>query len=439
MLSNKFSKIIDAQFSFLKDKKLLLAISGGVDSVVLAHLCKEAELNFAMAHCNFNLRDKESDADEIFVRNLAESMKVKLHVKSFETLQIAREEGKSTQLMARDLRYPWFDELSETLHCDFILTAHHLNDDVETFMINFLRGTGLQGLTGIPPVNHKVIRPLLDVSRDEIVAFARQRQIAWREDASNWSDDYLRNRIRHHIIPIFESENPGFLHSFIKTRRHLNQASLLLKEYTKLLEKEMVSHREAYIYFDKEKIKNHPDSAAVLYQLLHKYGFTAWEDIGALLDAQPGKQVFAPRYKLLKDRNHLVLSCKDDVRKELGEITIPENQKITNFTRGKILCEKVVKLGKHDNFKAYLAADKLVFPLKLRVWRPGDTFQPFGMKGNKKVSDFLRDEKIPLFEKEKTMVLLSGEDIVWVVGHRISEAFKITDGLNDILKIEWIR
>lgn len=439
MLQQKFSQIIKEQFSFLKEKKLLLAISGGLDSVALAWLCKAEGLNFSMAHCNFNLRGKDSDEDEVFVRNLAEKIGVACHVKSFDTRKDLSNPNQSIQLIARELRYNWFEELSEAEHFDFVLTAHHLNDDIETFFINLLRGTGLEGLTGIPTVNKNIVRPLLYISRQEILNYARQNNFSWREDISNTSDDYQRNRIRHHIVPLFEEENPQFKENFSKTRFHLNQASGLLKEYTENLEKKITRREGEYLYFDIEKIKNHADPAAVLHQLLNKYGFTAWKDIEDLLDTQPGKQVFAPEYKLLKDRSELILSRIKKDEKENQEFFIGEDQKITNFTRGKIKCKKVVKIGMHDNFKAYLAADKLVFPLRLRVWRPGDSFQPFGMKGRKKVSDFLRDEKVSLFEKEKTWVLLSGNEIAWVVGHRISEAFKVENDLNDILKIEWIR
>ncbi|HLS29381.1 MAG TPA: tRNA lysidine(34) synthetase TilS [Flavobacteriaceae bacterium] len=435
-MQREFELHLQQNFSFLYKEQFLIAISGGIDSVVLTHLCKMAGLKFALAHCNYQLRAEESDADEQFVRKLAEEYNVEVLVKKFNTAELVQKDA-SIQLLARNQRYQWFAELLSQKKYKYLLTAHHLNDDMETFFINLLRGTGLKGLTGIPPKNKNIIRPLLKFPKKEIEEFAKNRNLKWKEDVTNLSDDYVRNRIRHHIVPVLEKENPDFSKAFSLTQNHLKDAFRLNQDYAEALKANIVHQEGGLRYFDIKKLKAQPNLPAVLYLLLNEYNFTAWEDMIDLLDGESGKIILSKSHRLLKDRDHIILSANTE--REKPEILIEKGEKIINFPAGKLICESVINVAELDNQIAYLAAKKLTYPLKLRIWRPGDRFQPFGMKGHKKVSDFLKDEKLNLFEKENTWVLLSENTVVWVVGHRIHEAFRIKESENKILKIKWLK
>ncbi len=433
-MQQEFEQHLEANFPFLTHEKCLIAVSGGVDSVVLTHLCKSVNLDIALAHCNFQLRGAESEADENFVRELGEQIKYPVFVKRFNTRQEVGSTEKSIQLRAREQRYAWFDKLSRQHKYPYILTGHHLNDEVETFLINLLRGTGLSGLSGIPEKNKNILRPLLPFSRRQIENYAQKHQLQWREDTTNATDDYRRNRIRHHIIPLLVEENPDFLSNFFKTQKHLKQAEYLLADYSRFLTKKLTQRKAHKTYIDIEQLKALPHTKGVLYQLLKDYGFTAWDDIYALLTAQPGKQVLSKRYRLLKDRDFLVI--KEKAEKSEKEILIKSPNSVTKFPKGTLRCEMVPKILRYNDEITYLAANKLTFPLKLRIWQPGDVFQPLGMKGHKKVSDFLKDEKLSLFEKENTWVLCADDQIVWVVNHRIDDAYKVGKDSTNILKIE---
>lgn len=435
-MQQRFNKHIAKNFSELHNNPFLIAISGGIDSVVLAHLCQHAKLNFAFAHCNFQLRKEESDQDEKFVKRLAQKIEVKCFIKKFDPKNQVNKD-QSIQLAARNLRYKWFAKLLNDTNFNFILTAHHLNDNAETFFINLLRGTGLAGLTGIPNKNKRVLRPLLPFSKKEITTYALQNKLTWREDESNQSDDYLRNRIRHHIIPVFQQEKKDFLNHFQLTQKHLSQNALLIQNYIQQIEEETCSKKQGNIHYSIKKLQKYQPLETVLYHLFHSLGFTNITDINQLLTAQSGKMVFSKTHRLLKDRHHLILSRRE--KQTNPEISIPKSKKIINFPAGKIIRENVIKVTELQPQIAYLAEQYLEYPLKLRIWESGDRFKPFGMKGTKKISDFLKDQKCSLFEKENTWVLLSGETIVWVVGHRIHNDFKIQENPKNIVKLEWIK
>lgn len=435
-MQSAFKQHLLTEFPELFESKSLIAISGGIDSVVLAHLAVESGLAIDFAHCNYGLRGKESDGDQDFVINLAKMMEVKCHVQKFDMSHYVKE-NQSIQLAARKLRYDWFEELRKEHSYDFVLTAHHLNDSMETFMINLLRGTGLDGLTGIPKKNGAIIRPLLPFGLEQIHRYADKNKISWREDHTNADDGYLRNRIRHHLIPWMEQENESFPANFLQTLTHLNESAELLEEYRRLLKGKIVHRKNKELFFDIEKINSEPNPKAVLYQLLKEYNFSAWDDIYDLLGAQTGKLITSATHRLLKDRTHLVLQEK--LVKKQEEILFKKNQKKINFPEGSLICEKVTKVTNPTDQKAYLAIEKLDFPLKIRRWKAGDKFQPLGMKGRKKISDFLKDKKASLFEKERTWVLISGNQIAWVIGYQIDHRFRIKENTTDILKVEWLR
>ncbi|MBO6881466.1 tRNA lysidine(34) synthetase TilS [Winogradskyella sp.] len=433
-----FKSHLQQRLPFLLESKVIIAISGGIDSVVLAHLCKSMNLNFALAHCNFNLRDEESDADEVFVLDLAEDLDVEVFVQNFDTEAYAKDFKRSIQMAARELRYNWFAELAEQLKFDYILTAHHADDNLETFLINFTRGTGLNGLTGIPMKNENIVRPLLPFSRQEIEAYAKENQIKWREDSSNSSQKYLRNKLRHEVVPILKDINPQLLDSFQNTLNHLNDtADIVAESVDAVANKAIVSLDEDDVFFKVSEFKNLKNPKAYLFELLNEFGFTEWNDVVNLLDAQSGKQVFSNTHRLVKHRDYLILSEKKS--KATKSVTLSEaevkNSKV-KIPLGILCFDEADAVKENSNTTIYVDKDKLNFPLGLRIWREGDVFHPLGMKGKKKVSKYLKDEKLSLIEKEKTWILTSNNDIVWIVGKRADERFKVTDKTEQILKVE---
>ncbi|MCP9200968.1 tRNA lysidine(34) synthetase TilS [Gramella sp. GC03-9] len=434
-MEKAFKNQIKTNYPFLGNGKLLLAVSGGVDSVVLAHLCHRAKLEFSIAHCNFNLRGDESDEDESFVVDLADSLEVEVFTQSFDTLSYAEENGISVQMAARDLRYQWFEELCASLHFDYILTGHHANDNLETFLINLVRGTGPEGLTGIKRENKKVIRPILDFTRDEIESFARENHFKWREDSSNHSDKYMRNRIRHQIVPVLQELNPQLLESFARTQSHLRESMDLVEDYISLLYPKIVEKSTYGYQLDIEFLKKVPNPRQVLYQLLKSFGFTEWNDVYELLNAQSGKMVYSEDFRLIRDRDKLLLTER---KKPSGEkeyhLEESENYVMIPNLGTLHICE-VEKMAAFSKNCIYVPKQKLQYPLTVRKWKKGDYFYPFGMNGKKKLSRFFKDEKFSLPEKENTWLLFSGEDLVWVINHRADNRFAVEDKETQILRI----
>ncbi len=432
-MQTKFKKHIAQKFPVLTQQKILLACSGGVDSMVLAQLLLDSKYNFAIAHCNFKLRDAESDEDEHFVINWAKIHSVEVFTVAFQTKEYAKSKGISTQMAARELRYAWFYELAEKYQLDYIATAHHLDDDLETFLINLSRGSGIKGLLGIPAVNNKIIRPLLPFTQEEILQFAHQKGITWREDSSNQTNDYLRNTLRHNVIPQFKEVTPQLTRHFLKTKQHLVQTNHLVEDYISLIQHWVVEEKDKEIYLDIEKLTKLPHTQALLYELLAPFGFTNWEDVNHLLEAQSGKFVLSEKFRLLKDRGVLIISERKKeteekqflISEEINEISHPFSMRL----------EKVSTLNKTEPNTVFIDNSLLKYPLILRKWQEGDYFYPFGMKGKKKISKFFKDEKLSLAEKEKAWVLSSENKIVWIVGYRLDNRFKVTDKTHQIVKI----
>lgn len=427
----RFKKNIETNFPILIGKKLLIACSGGLDSVVLTHLTKDLNFEIALAHCNFSLRGKESDGDEMFVIGLAKNLEIPVFAETFDTKKFAEEHKVSTQMAARDLRYNWFAEILKDFKFDYLLTAHHLDDDFETFFINLSRGTGLNGLTGIPKENNKIIRPLLNFSREEIFQYAEQNNLKWREDSSNKKTDYLRNKLRLEVLPKFKETNESILKNFQQTQQNLLASQNLIEDYMSLVYKLVVSEGVNSYKINIQKIKELPNTDALLYELLNSFGFTEWDDVSKLLDAQTGKQVFSKTHILLKNREELVLT-EINSEKIDEEFLVSENG-ISSPIKLKIEPSKYI--GETEKNLIYVASETLKFPLKLRNWKEGESFQPFGMKGKKKLSKFFKDEKIPLNEKDKIWILLSDEKIVWILGHRMDDRFKVNENTKKISKI----
>lgn len=434
MLS-KFNDHLNTNLPFLREKNLLLAVSGGLDSMVLTHLFQQLGCNISIAHCNFNLRGNESDGDEEFITQYAKENDFQFFVTRFDTEHFASDNKVSIQVAARQLRYLWFDELLLKNNLDYLLTAHHLDDSVETFLINLTRGTGLEGLTGIPQQNGKIVRPMLPFTREEISAYAKENDIQWREDSSNASDKYLRNKLRHDVVPILKSLNPAFSGSFANTLENLQQAQSLVEDASVIIYKQVVSEKENQKHINIMQLKRLPNYKAYLYQWLSPFGFTAWGDIYALAEAQSGKYILSQHFRLLKDREVLILEPLPENEDTVFEIREGQ-QKFEGPVSLSLLINQTI--NKNATKKSIFVDNQLInYPLFLRKWKDGDYFCPVGMNGQKKkISKFFKDEKFSLTEKENTWLLCSGEDIIWVVGHRADDHFKAKETTNTILKIE---
>ena len=428
----KLQNHLSENFSFLKEKKLLLATSGGLDSMVMVDLFQKMNFDIAMAHCNFQLRGLESFGDQNFIQNYSEANKIPVFITQFDTVNFAKDYKLSTQVAARTLRYDWFHELLETKNYDYLLTAHHADDNLETFLINLTRGTGLEGLTGIPEQNEQIIRPLLIFSRDEIENYAKENNIQWREDSSNASDKYLRNKIRHKIVPILKELNPNFLNCFQKTQNYLQEAQEMIEDASIMIYQQVAKEIEEDIHFDLKKLKQLSNYKSYLYQWLAEYHFSAWEDIYDLVNAQSGKQVFSNDFVLLKNRDFLILSEKKD--KKTDVYLIKRDQKKVKIPLNIAIC-KVSDISETLSDIIFVDEDKLVYPLVIRKWEEGDIFYPFGMTGKKKLSKYFKDEKMSLIEKQNTWLLCSQNEIVWIVNKRLDDRFKVTKNTKNIIKI----
>lgn len=432
MLTN-FKNHISNTFPALKGKKILIACSGGLDSVVLSRLFKELNYDISLAHCNFSLRGKESDEDEKFVILLADKLSIPIFNKKFNTKAYKIKHKLSTQVAARQLRYQWFEEVCTEHSFDYLATAHHLDDDLETFLINLSRGTGLRGLIGIPLINDKIIRPFLNFPRADILQYAKEKNSSWREDSSNQTSDYLRNKLRIEVIPRLKEVDHNLLNGFHQTQKYLNDSMALVNDYMALIKNLVVDETEDGFEIDVLKLQDLPNTNALLYELLAPFGFTAWDDISDLLTAQSGKQIFSESHRILKNRKSLLLVENSFVHNE-ETYTIKESDTGID-TPINLKIEQVDKTSDYTPSIVYLDLQKLNFPLQLRKWREGDSFYPFGMKGKKKLSKFFKDEKLSLVAKEKTWVLTSGNHIVWIVGMRSDHRFKVENQTKKILKI----
>ena len=434
----KFKQHLHQNFPFLEDSKLLIAISGGIDSVVLAHLCSQLNLNFSLCHCNFNLRGQESDDDEAFVTSLAKTLKTPVYTTSFETEKYATKNKVSIQVAARDLRYTWFYKLLDANQYDYVLTAHNTNDNLETFIINLTRGSGLEGFKGIPPVNQKSVRPLLAFSRDDITLFAIKNGIVWREDRSNASIKYVRNKVRHKVIPILKELNPHVLESFQNTIEYLNESQSIINDAVKNITANVVSYKNDVLKISCKEIEKLSNKKAYLYQLLQGYGFTAWNDIVDLISAQPGKQVFSDTHRLLKDRNFLILTTINKSQSIKGPILI--DQKVSEITNPiKLTIQNTDDYTSKNKEQIIIDKDLVNYPLSLKKWHHGDAMYPTGMIGSKKISQLFKDNKLSLLDKEKIWILADAKDqIIWVIGLRQDRRYLANKTSKNRLKISYL-
>ncbi len=431
-MQDRFQNHIYEHFPELLERSFLVACSGGLDSVVLAWLCSRSGMSFGLAHCNFSLRGNESEEDQKFVKHLASDLQVPFFVTHFDTLGYVNKNKVSVQIAARELRYQWFNELLETKEYDFMATAHHLDDSLETFIINLSRGTGIDGLTGIPEKINKIVRPLLPFSRDEILAFAEDQGISWREDSSNEEIKYLRNKIRHQIVPPLKELHPTFLENFKTTQHYLEDTALMLQNHIKsVIDELFVPYQNGYKIETISLIALQPTDA-YLHAIFSEYGFTAWGDILDLLTAMSGKEIRSRTHRLIKDRKYLLLQEIQDSDRTDDEINIAEELAEPPVN---LKIESVQDIEEKNNTILYVDKETLNHKLTVRKWKKGDYFYPLGMDGKKKVAKFFKDEKMDTVAKENQWILCCGEKIVWIIGRRADDRFKITSKTKKILKV----
>lgn len=405
-----------------------------MDSMVMLNLFKEAGYTFGVAHCNFQLRGEDSMKDEVFVKDACLEKNIPFYCKRFETDEYATEKNLSIQMAARDLRYAWFDEVVNAEGYDFLATAHHLNDSLETILLNLTKGTSVQGLSGIPLKNGKIIRPMLFASHDMIKGYADVHQLKWREDLSNATDDYQRNFIRHQVVPKLKELNPSIEDTLHKSLAKIYGALELINHGKFELEKQFKKTEEG-LRIPKRAIEKFENVAAILWEVAHHYGFNLEQCQSAIqaLHGQPGKKFISMHFQLTIDRDEIVISkrvedwesvviAKDDNHASLGPFSLDLKSVDNSELR-----------FSQDKHEAIVDQDKLTFPIVWRKWKPGDHFYPMGLEHKKKLSDFLIDNKVSLPAKEFVTVLESGGEIVWVVGHRIDNRFKITPQTRSVI------
>ncbi|MEO9871020.1 tRNA lysidine(34) synthetase TilS [Ekhidna sp.] len=427
-LQKQFHDFILSRHLIDKGEKVLLAVSGGLDSMVMSHLFFDAEIDFDIAHCNFGLRGEESNADEAFVRKWAEDHKVSCFIESFEL------EGKSIQIEAREVRYDWFNALTEQYGHHKVAIAHHLNDSLETVLINLTRGTGISGVSGISVLNNKIIRPLLFAERKDLLTYASNQKIQWREDSSNQKINYDRNLIRHEVIPILEKVNPSLHKTFFSTVERLSYTEDLLKRQVENIKKEFLKSSDLSCELNLEWI-NEPEDVVILSEILNAFGVN-YATCREIFEAKgrAGKVFPVNDWIVTMDRSKLFINPNKE--QSIQELIIDEFGEYNFY-------ESIFKIGEAAEEEVsfdsagvvFFDADRFKLPLKIRQWEEGDKFQPMGMKGHKKVSDLLIDEKTPLSRKKNVLVLESGQKIAWVVGYRIDDHFKISEYTKKIIKV----
>ena len=423
-MKNNFLHYIHEHKLFDTKSKILLAISGGIDSVCLADLLIRSGYNVEFAHCNFKLREKESDQDEIFVSDLANKNKIPFHHISFDTNHYALSNKLSIQMAARELRYEWFEKVRREISADYIAIAHNQNDNIETFFINLINGTGLKGLRAIQNKNNFIVRPLMFASRNQIGEYVKSKSLNFREDSSNKSKKYQRNKVRHDLIPLLKQINPSIENTIADEIEIIKNTYSIFKEQVDRVVKEISCQTDDGIKISKNKLIKLEPIDTYLYEIFNVFGFTDLKSIKNSILSSPGKQFFSKSHRLLIDREFVFIEkVEDDFFKDIliNECTLILNSPIN-------ISFKISSNNQIDKIKdtACFDYEKLVFPLVIRKWKSGDKFIPSGMKGFKKLSDYFIDNKINRLLKEKTLILCSNDDIIWVIGSRIDERYKAT-------------
>ena len=415
MIQQRVTKYIEKEHLFSPDDKILVALSGGADSVALLYILHTAGYHCEAAHCNFHLRGKESDRDELFVRQLCERMEIHLHTIDFNTTQYATEKHISIEMAARELRYQWFEKIRKECQADVVAVAHHQDDSIETILLNLIRGTGITGLLGIRPRNGTIVRPLLCINREEIIRYLQNIGQDYVTDSTNLEDEYTRNKIRLNLLPLMQEINPSVKNSLIETSNHLNDVATIYNKVIDEAKTRIITPEGIRI----DALLDEPAPDAFLFETLHPLGFNSAQikDIANSLHGQSGKQFVSKEWRVIKDRNLLLLeTIQPEDGPALPYQLIKEEREFTPDFR--IPREKET---------ACFDADKLNEEIHCRKWQAGDTFIPFGMTGKKKISDYLTDRKFSISQKERQWVLCCGERIAWLIGERTDNRFRIDE------------
>ncbi|EJW99025.1 tRNA(Ile)-lysidine synthetase [gut metagenome] len=420
MIQKVVEKYIQQQNLIKPHAKVLVALSGGADSVALLRLLVDLKYPCEAAHCNFHLRGEESKRDEDFVRQLCHRLQIKLHVIHFNTEEVAAKRHISIEMAARELRYQWFEEIRQAIGAKAIAVAHHQDDSVETFLLNLIRGTGINGLRGIRPKNGYIIRPLLALSRKDILSYLESIAQPYVTDSTNLQDAYLRNKIRLSVLPLLQTLNPSIQKSILQTAKHLEEASLIYQQGVEEAKQRILTEQGINI----QRLLQEPAPQTLLHEILSPLGFntTQISDLFHTLNSQSGKRFLAAHYQVVRDREWLLIDRRNAPQKPFLDYRTIDFSPDFQIPKGKDM--------------ACFDADLLTTPLTLRLYRPGDTFVPFGMKGRKKVSDYLTNRKFSIFQKERQWVLCCGEEIIWLVGERTDNRFRINENTRRICLIK---
>ncbi len=436
-LLQKFKEYTQQENLFQPKDKLLLAVSGGVDSVVLAELCKQAGYDFAIAHCNFQLRGEDSERDQQFVSELAVKYNVSFHVVRFETQQIATQKKISIQEAARDLRYAWFEEIRNENGYQYIVTAHHADDNIETVAMNFFRGTGIKGIRGIEPKHRVVVRPLLFARRLELEEFLKVHQLPFVTDVSNLKDDYTRNYFRHQVIPLVQKTFPEVNENILANINRFRDVEILYQQAITQHKKKLLEVKGDEVHIPVLKLKKTAPLHSIVYEIIREFGFhsSQTDEVIALLDSESGKYIQSSSHRIIKNRKWLIIAPGEVERSDIVVVDAVGNWQLAI---GSLQVETVSIANctlPTANSIACLDANEIKFPLLVRKWKQGDYFYPLGMKKKKKLSRFFIDQKLSKTDKEKVWVIEMDKKIVWIVGHRIDDRFKVSEKTKTILKI----
>lgn len=436
---NRFQQAMDQECQVPADDSILVAVSGGADSVALLHLLVQQGYSCLAAHCNFSLRGEESNGDEAFVRDFCRSLKVPCRFIRFDTRAFADQNKMSIEMAARQLRYDWFSELLVSESLDWIATGHHGNDAIETFFLNLTRGTGIKGLTGIAWQRDRLIRPLLFARSEEIVAYCSLFNLEFRTDSTNRDTTILRNKIRHQLVPLLTGINPAFFDTMQRNMGLLHEAGEVFEEAVAQFVSQYVVVENGSVIIPVSKIHEHPQRRSFLFAILRSYGFNSAvvDEVVKGLTGIAGRQYFSDTHRLVRDRYNLLVVEREELADEVYYIEADD------WLVNKPLGLKLKVFKKEEAFRfstnpkvAHFDADQIDFPLTIRRWRQGDQFQPLGMEQFQKLSDFFINQKLSILDKEQTWLLLSNDDIIWIIGRRMDNRYKITGRTRNILEIE---
>ena len=437
----QFLAYIAKEKLFDTNNRILLSVSGGIDSVVMVELFSLSKFDFDIAHCNFSLRDGESDDDEVFVKKLASAKKVNLFSKKFNTKAYAKNHSISIQMAARELRIKWLEGLVSQNDIDFYATAHHLDDQIETFFINMLRGTGISGLHGIQPKFGKLIHPMLFTYRKDIEEFAKKNNISSRSDSSNLKTDYTRNKIRHKLIPVIKSINENYQNTFTNNINRIKQIEKIYNQQVHFISNKLLSEEKNQIKISLNELLKLEPAETYLFEILKDYGFNFSQVSGIIksIHSITGKKFLSKTHWLIIDREYMIIESKPGtinrseeyiIESEISVIDEPVRLKIS---KNKLSQDYTIPKNKKT---ASFDAEILQFPIVIRRWKKGDYFYPFGMENKKLVSDFFINNKFSISDKENTWIMTSGAKIVWIIGHRIDNRFRISETSTQIVQIE---